>query len=134
MRILLGISGGIAAYKTPELVRLLQQRGHTVQVALTRAAREFVAPLTLATLSREPVLDELFPAPAPTTIEHIDAAQAANVVVVAPATAHTLARMALGVMICMADSSEGALTIKRTPSRNWTARAAVAFGINGVRM
>ncbi|HEY7855455.1 MAG TPA: bifunctional phosphopantothenoylcysteine decarboxylase/phosphopantothenate--cysteine ligase CoaBC [Terriglobales bacterium] len=97
MRILLGISGGIAAYKTPELVRLLQQRGHTVQVALTRAAREFVAPLTLATLSSEPVLDELFPATAPTTIEHIDAAQAANVVVVAPATAHTLARMALGL-------------------------------------
>ncbi|HXR97595.1 MAG TPA: bifunctional phosphopantothenoylcysteine decarboxylase/phosphopantothenate--cysteine ligase CoaBC, partial [Terriglobales bacterium] len=97
MRILLGISGGIAAYKTPELVRLLQQRGHSVQVALTRAAREFVAPLTLATLSREPLLDDLFPSPAPSSIEHIDVAQAANVVVVAPATAHTLARMALGL-------------------------------------
>jgi len=100
MRVLLGISGGIAAYKSAELVRRLQQRGHSVQVILTRAAREFVTPLTLATLSGEPVLEDLFTPPAPTTaapIEHIAVAQAAGVVAVVPATAHTLARMAHGL-------------------------------------
>src|SRR6185437_8424247 len=65
MRVLLGISGGIAAYKSAELVRRLQQRGHSVQVILTRAAREFVTPLTLATLSGEPVLEDLFSLPPP---------------------------------------------------------------------
>lgn len=106
MRVLLGISGGIAAYKSAELVRRLQQRGHSVQVILTRAAREFVTPLTLATLSGEPVLEDLFSLPPPAQggeplplapIEHIAVAQAAGVVVVAPATAHTLARMAHGL-------------------------------------
>ena len=112
MNILLGISGGIAAYKTAELVRLYQQRGHRVQVVLTRAGRRFISPLTLATLSRQPVLEALFPrrpaaGEAPgrepgadleaAPIEHIAVAQAADVVVVAPATAHVLARMALGL-------------------------------------
>lgn len=102
MRVLLGITGGIAAYKSAELVRQLQQRGHAVQVILTRAAREFVTPLTLATLSGQPVLEDLFAdvpaaAAAAAPIEHIAVAQAADVVVVAPATAHTLARMAHGL-------------------------------------
>lgn len=100
MRVLLGITGGIAAYKSAELVRRLQQSGHRVQVILTHSARAFVTPLTLATLSGEPVLEDLFAPPAPSTaasIEHIAVAQAAEVVVVAPATAHTLARMAHGL-------------------------------------
>lgn len=96
MRVLLGVSGGIAAYKTAELVRLFRRHGDRVQVALTRAAREFVAPRTLAALSDEPVLEDLF-APEAASIEHIAAAQAADVAVVAPATAHTLARMAAGL-------------------------------------
>jgi len=96
MRVLLGICGGIAAYKSAELVRLYRQRGDEVQVVLTRAAHAFVTPLTLATLSGQPVLEELFSA-ASASIEHIAVAQAAEVVVVAPATAHTLARMALGL-------------------------------------
>jgi len=99
MRVLLGISGGIAAYKSAELVRRLQQRGHSVQVAMTRAAQIFVTPTTLATLSGAPVLRDLFGAEpgTETVIEHIAAAQAAEVAVVAPATAHILARMAHGL-------------------------------------
>ncbi|MGH9468158.1 MAG: bifunctional phosphopantothenoylcysteine decarboxylase/phosphopantothenate--cysteine ligase CoaBC [Terriglobales bacterium] len=108
MRVLLGISGGIAAYKTAELVRLYRKRGDTVQVVMTRAARRFVSPVTLAALSGEPVLTDLFrsvtgagprsAAPSdPATIEHIAVAQATDVAVVAPATAHTLARMAQGL-------------------------------------
>ncbi|MGH9480828.1 MAG: bifunctional phosphopantothenoylcysteine decarboxylase/phosphopantothenate--cysteine ligase CoaBC [Terriglobales bacterium] len=96
MRVLLGISGGIAAYKSAELVRLFRQRGDRVQVVLTRAAARFVSPLTLAALSGEPVLRKLL-ASDPAAIEHIAVAQAADVFVVAPATAHTLARMALGL-------------------------------------
>lgn len=96
MQVLLGLSGGIAAYKSAELVRLYRQRGDQVQVVLTRAAHAFVTPLTLATLSGQPVLEDLFAA-ATASIEHIAVAQAADVVVVAPATAHTLARMALGL-------------------------------------
>jgi len=95
MRILLGVSGGIAAYKTAELVRLFRQHGDEVQVVLTRAGARFVTPSTLAALSGRPVLSSLFARAA--AIEHIEVAQAADVVVVAPATAHTLARMAHGL-------------------------------------
>ena len=96
MRVLLGVSGGIAAYKAAELVRLFRQRGDRIQVVLTRGARRFVSPLTLAALSGEPVLTGLF-GPQPAAIEHIAVAQAADLAIVAPATAHTLARMAHGL-------------------------------------
>jgi phosphopantothenoylcysteine decarboxylase/phosphopantothenate--cysteine ligase len=95
MRILLGISGGIAAYKAAELVRLFRQHGDEVQVVLTRAGARFITPATLAALSGRPVLGSLFAHAA--AIEHIAVAQAADVAVVAPATAHTLARMAQGL-------------------------------------
>lgn len=102
MRVLLGVTGGIAAYKSAELVRGFQQRGHQVQVVMTAAARAFITPLTLATLSGAPVLEDLLAPPPPAAseaapIEHIAVAQSAEVVVVAPATAHTLARMAHGL-------------------------------------
>ncbi|MGH9487656.1 MAG: bifunctional phosphopantothenoylcysteine decarboxylase/phosphopantothenate--cysteine ligase CoaBC [Terriglobales bacterium] len=96
MRVLLGVSGGIAAYKAAELVRLYRRHGDAVQVAMTRAARRFVSPVTLAGLSGEPILTDLF-GRSPAAIEHVAAAQAADIVVVAPATAHTLARMAHGL-------------------------------------
>lgn len=101
MRVLLGVGGGVAAYKAAELVRRLRQQNWTVQVAMTRAAREFIAPLTFAALTGERVLTELF-APdaggdAAAPIEHIAAAQAADALVVAPATAHCLARFAHGL-------------------------------------
>ncbi|MGH9520759.1 MAG: flavoprotein, partial [Terriglobales bacterium] len=60
MRVLLGVSGGIAAYKSAELVRRFQLRGHSVQASLTRAARQFVSARTLATLTQAPVLDHLW--------------------------------------------------------------------------
>ncbi len=60
MRITLGVSGGVAAYKSAELVRRLQQEGHSVQVVMTRAAREFITPLTFAALSGQKVITDLF--------------------------------------------------------------------------
>src|SRR6266849_1368048 len=93
MKVALGVTGGIAAYKAAELVRLLQDRGLRVQVIMTRAAQEFVRPLTFAALSGEKVITDLFGAGAQSeaanidsAIEHIAVAQAIDaLVVVAPA-------------------------------------------------
>ncbi len=97
--VVLGVTGCIGAYKTPELVRRLRDRGFRVQVALTRAAREFVAPLALATVSGNPVRESLF-APeevADGDVRHISLTEETAVFLVAPATAHAIARMALGL-------------------------------------
>jgi phosphopantothenoylcysteine decarboxylase/phosphopantothenate--cysteine ligase len=96
-RILLGVSGGIAAYKACELVRLLVQRGHEVRVVATQHALEFVSPLTLQTLSGSPVRSELLAATAESEISHIELADWAEVFVVAPATANVLAKLAQGI-------------------------------------
>jgi len=96
-RILLIISGGIAAYKSLELIRRLKDRGSTVQVVMTAAAREFISPLSAATLSGQPVRDDLFSLTDESAIGHIELSRAADLVVVAPASAHILARMAAGL-------------------------------------
>ncbi len=96
-RILLGVSGGIAAYKACELVRLFTQRGHEVRVVATAHALEFVSPLTLQTLSGSPVRHELLEASAESQISHIELADWAQVLVVAPATANVLAKLAQGI-------------------------------------
>src|SRR5499427_1725746 len=102
MNIALGVSGGIAAYKAAEIVRLLQDRGARVQVVMTRGAQEFVRPLTFAALSGEKVITEMFgspdsPANAESAIEHIAIAQAIDALLVAPATADVLAKFAQGI-------------------------------------
>ena len=98
MRILVGVSGGIAAFKTPALVRRLRDRGHDVRCALTRAAESFVAPLTLEVLSQHRVYtDDYLRADGSGEEQHIVAAQWADLICVAPATADVLARFALGL-------------------------------------
>jgi len=103
MKIALGITGGIAAYKAAEVVRLLQDRGIRVQVIMTRAAQEFVRPLTLAALSGEKVITGMFSAREEhepnieSAIEHIAVAQSIDALVVAPATADVLAHFAQGI-------------------------------------
>ena len=103
MKIALGVSGGIAAYKAAEIVRLLQDRGIRVQVVMTAAAQEFVRPLTFAALSGEKVITSMFgsggdeQANVESAIEHIAIAQAIDALVVAPATADVLARFAQGI-------------------------------------
>ena len=102
MRITLGISGGIAAYKAAEVLRLLQERGIHVQVVMTQAAQEFVRPLTFAALSGEKVITGMFGAEAgdsniDSAIEHIAVAQAIDALVVVPATADILAKFAQGI-------------------------------------
>src|SRR5579872_2453827 len=102
MKIALGVSGGIAAYKAAEVVRLLQDRGIRVQVVMTRAAQEFVKPLTFAALSGEKVITDLFASDSEqpnidAAIEHIAVAQAIDALVVVPATADVLAKFAQGI-------------------------------------
>ncbi len=102
MKIALGVSGGIAAYKSAEIVRLLQDRGIRVQVVMTRAAQEFVRPLTFAALSGDKVITDLFgsddsQANVESAIEHIAIAQTIDALVVAPATADVLAKFAQGI-------------------------------------
>ena len=99
-KILLGITGGIAAYKAPLLVRELAKAGAEIQVVMSRAASQFVTPLTLATLSRREVISEMFPDPSAQTAhrwtQHIDLALWADIMFIAPATAHTIAKITHG--------------------------------------
>ncbi|MGA2643753.1 MAG: bifunctional phosphopantothenoylcysteine decarboxylase/phosphopantothenate--cysteine ligase CoaBC [Candidatus Sulfotelmatobacter sp.] len=108
MKIALGVTGGVAAYKAAEIVRLLQDRGIRVQVIMTRAAQEFVRPLTFAALSGEKVITGMFPSggeDAPnldsanldSAIEHIAVAQSIDALLVAPATADVLAHFGQGI-------------------------------------
>lgn len=97
MKVLLGVTGSIAVYKACELVRLLVKRGDDVRVAMTTHAREFVTPLTFQTLSRNPVACDMFAEPGEWRPEHISLAEWAEFVLVAPATANILAKMAHGI-------------------------------------
>jgi len=94
--VVLGISGGIAAYKSAELVRELQQRGATVRVIMTHGAREFITPLTLQALSGHPVHTELLDERAELGMGHIELARWADLLLIAPATADLIARLAAG--------------------------------------
>jgi len=106
MKVALGVSGGIAAYKAAEIVRLLQERGVRVQVIMTRAAQEFLRPLTFAALSGEKVITDMFATGEgnsnaqpniDSAVEHIAVAQSIDALLVAPATADVLAKFAQGM-------------------------------------
>src|SRR5271165_658492 len=103
MKIALGVTGGVAAYKAAELVRRLQQEKLDVQVVMTRSAEEFITPLTFAALTGKKVITEMFgaddasPANVESAIEHIAVAQRIDLLLVAPATADILAHFANGI-------------------------------------
>jgi phosphopantothenoylcysteine decarboxylase / phosphopantothenate---cysteine ligase len=103
MRVAVGVTGGVAAYKAAELVRLLQQEGLEVEVVMTRHAQEFIAPLTFASLTGRKVITEMFsaegsaPANVESAIEHIAVAQRIDALVIAPATANSIAKLAQGI-------------------------------------
>lgn len=96
-KILLGVTGGIAAYKAAFLIRLLVKEGADVKVVMTPLAREFITPLTLATLSKNPVLIDFFDPEDGRWNSHVDLGLWADAMVVAPATANTIAKMTAGV-------------------------------------
>ena len=94
---MLGVTGGIAAYKAVELVRLLKDQGAIVRVVMTRSARQFVTPLTFQAISGEKVLTDLFDPMSEQAIGHIELAKWADVLVIAPATANIIAKIAHGI-------------------------------------
>ncbi|MGR5119519.1 bifunctional phosphopantothenoylcysteine decarboxylase/phosphopantothenate--cysteine ligase CoaBC [Vibrio astriarenae] len=96
-KILLGISGGIAAYKCAELTRRLSERGAQVRVVMTNAAKEFITPLTMQAVSGHPVSESLFDPAAEASMGHIELAKWADLVLLAPATADLIARIAAGM-------------------------------------
>ena len=96
-KIVLGVSGGIAAYKAVELLRLLTQAGASVHVVMTASAKKFVTPLTFETLSGHPVYHEIFDSEHSAAMEHLQVAENADLLMIAPATANTLAKLANGL-------------------------------------
>ncbi|MDF1851818.1 MAG: flavoprotein [Verrucomicrobiales bacterium] len=103
--IVVGVTGSIAAYKAADLVSRLKKSGHEVHVVMTKDAQEFITPLTLQTLSREPVTTDLYDEKADWHPGHIELADQADLLVVAPATANVVAKFANGI----ADDTLGAI-------------------------
>jgi len=96
-KIIIGITGSIAAYKIPFLVRLLKKQGAEVQIILTPFAKEFVTPLTLSTLTEKPVLTDFFDKVDGSWISHVELGLWADLILVAPLSANTMAKMAGGI-------------------------------------
>ena len=132
-RILLGVTGGIAAYKSPDLVRRLRERGADVQVVMTAAAREFVTPTTFQAVSGRPVRSDLWDAAAEAAMGHIELARWAELVVVAPASADFLARLATGqaddllATVCLA--TEAPIAVAPAMNRLMWANAATRANV-----
>ena len=96
-KIILGITGSIAAYKSAVLLRLLVKEGAKVKVVITNAGKEFITPLTLSTLSGNPVISDFFGVHDGTWNSHVDLGLWADVMIIAPATASTMGKMANGI-------------------------------------
>jgi len=95
--ILLGVTGSIASYKSCDLIRLLQSSGFVVDVIMTKEAKEFISPLTLQTLAGRKVYSEMFEVGVDFDVEHIELAKKPSVVVIAPATANVIGKLASGI-------------------------------------
>jgi phosphopantothenoylcysteine decarboxylase / phosphopantothenate---cysteine ligase len=136
-RILLGVTGGIAAYKSPDLVRRLIERGAEVQVVMTAGAREFVAPLTFQAVSGREVRSDLWDESAERAMSHIELARWAEMILIAPATADFLAQLAHGMAdnllstVCLATSAP--IAVAPTMNRLMWANAATQSNIAQLR-
>jgi phosphopantothenoylcysteine decarboxylase/phosphopantothenate--cysteine ligase len=136
-RIVLGVTGGIAAYKSPDLVRRLIERGAEVQVVMTAGAREFVTPLTFQAVSGREVRSELWDSAAEAAMSHIELARWADLVLVAPATADFLAQLAHGLAgnllgtLCLATSAP--VAIAPAMNQQMWANAATAANVAQLR-
>ena len=130
--IVLGVTGGIAAYKSAEIVSRLRHSGANVHVIMTENATRFVSPLTFQTLSANPVVTDTFSAPEYWNVEHVALAKLAEVFVIAPATANILAKMATGIADDMLSTTVLATKapILAAPAMNtgmWTAQPSVSW-------
>jgi phosphopantothenoylcysteine decarboxylase/phosphopantothenate--cysteine ligase len=132
-KILLGVTGGIAAYKSPELVRRLRERGAEVQVVMTAAAQQFITAVSLQAVSGRPVRSELWDQAAEAAMGHIELARWAQLVLIAPASAGFIARLATGqaddllTTLCLA--TEAPLAIAPAMNRVMWAHAATRANV-----
>ena len=135
--VLLGVSGGIAAYKSPDLVRRLRERGHQVRVVMTRGAQEFITPLSLAAVSGQAVHTALLDPRAEAAMSHIELARWADVVLIAPASADVIARLAHGLAddllstLCLA--TDAAIVLAPAMNRRMWAAAATRANVDTLR-
>ncbi len=97
IKILVGMTGGIACYKVPNLIRSLVGEGAEVQVVMTKSATQFITPLTMETVSNKPVAIDMFDDPGPISTRHIDFAEWPDLILIAPATANFIGKVASGV-------------------------------------
>jgi phosphopantothenoylcysteine decarboxylase / phosphopantothenate---cysteine ligase len=95
--VILGVTGGIAAYKSADIIGLLKREDYIVDIIMTKSACEFITPLTLQTLSKRPVIVDMFELPDPVDVKHISLAQKADLILVAPATANIIGKIANGI-------------------------------------
>src|SRR5688572_2621453 len=136
-RILLGVTGGIAAYKSADLVRRLLERGAEVQVVMTTSACEFVSPLTFQAVSGQPVRTDLWDPAAEAAMGHIELARWADLVLVAPASAGFLSRLATGQAddllstLCLA--TEAPIAVAPAMNRVMWANAATQANVATLR-
>src|SRR5216110_3834410 len=136
-RILLGVTGGIAAYKSPDLVRRLRERGAEVQVVMTAGAREFVTPTTFQAVSGRTVRSDLWDAAAEAAMGHIELARWAHAVLIAPASADFLARLATGqaddllTTLCLA--TDAPIAVAPAMNRVMWANAATQSNVATIR-
>jgi phosphopantothenoylcysteine decarboxylase/phosphopantothenate--cysteine ligase len=136
-RVLLGVSGGIAAYKSPDLVRRLRERGHQVRVVMTHAARDFITPLSLQAVSGQAVHTTLLDEQAEAAMGHIELARWADVVLIAPASAGIIARLAHGLAddllstLCLA--TEAPIVVAPAMNRQMWAAAATQANVKTLR-
>jgi phosphopantothenoylcysteine decarboxylase/phosphopantothenate--cysteine ligase len=136
-KILLGVTGGIAAYKSPDLVRRLIERGADVQVAMTRGAQQFVTALTFQAVSGKPVRTDLWDESAEAAMGHIELARWADEIVVAPATAELLAKLTHGLAddllttVCLATTAK--ITVVPAMNRQMWANAATQANIKTLK-
>ncbi len=136
-RILLGVTGSIAAYKAVDLLRLMQRDGWSVRVIMTRAATEFVGELTFRTLSRHPVAVDMFERPGRWEPLHIALAQDADAMLIAPCTANVMAKIANGIaddlLSCTALSIEVPLVLAPAMNRAMLAHPATVANLTYLR-
>jgi phosphopantothenoylcysteine decarboxylase/phosphopantothenate--cysteine ligase len=136
-RVLLGVSGGIAAYKSPDLVRRLRERGYQVRVVMTRAARDFITPLSLQAVSGQTVHTTLLDEQAEAAMGHIELARWADVVLIAPASAGIIARLTHGLAddllstLCLA--TEAPIVVAPAMNRQMWAAAATQANVKTLR-
>jgi len=135
--VVLGVTGSIAAYKAGDIVRRLQDKGCDVTVIMTHSAEKFITPLTLETLSRKPVLRDMFARDVEWDLAHISLAKIADVFLIAPATANIIGKMASGIaddlLTCTAITTRAPIVIAPAMNTDMLTNAIVQENIAKLR-